>query len=305
MMPDAIEQLITDLEASKISSFQQPIVVPVADFVAALNEIETAIGGGIIPSTIVLTDNHILVGNASNVATDVPMSGDATIVASGQITVTKSGGVAFGSAAFDSASAFDAAGTAAAAVAAIPDASSSTFGLSKVDGTTITAAAGVLSANPASFPAGTIPVQTIVVNNHKVVKGNGSNQGAAVDDLTDIILVLDGGGSALASGARFNTFIDFGGTIQQVTMLADQSGSVNLDIQVCSYANYAPGTHPVSGDSITGASPPDISTASKYQDATLTGWTTALTAGSCVSLTATGAATSITRVTCALKVAKN
>lgn len=35
---------------------------------------------------ITLTNNHILVGNVSNVATDVAMSGDATIVASGALT---------------------------------------------------------------------------------------------------------------------------------------------------------------------------------------------------------------------------
>jgi len=34
-----------------------------------------------------LTDNHIYVGNASNVPTDVAMSGDATIVASGALTI--------------------------------------------------------------------------------------------------------------------------------------------------------------------------------------------------------------------------
>lgn len=39
------------------------------------------------PSSITLTDNHILVGNASNLATDVAMSGDATIVTSGALTL--------------------------------------------------------------------------------------------------------------------------------------------------------------------------------------------------------------------------
>lgn len=39
-----------------------------------------------------LTDNHIFVGNGSNVATDVAMSNDATIVASGALTVASVGG---------------------------------------------------------------------------------------------------------------------------------------------------------------------------------------------------------------------
>lgn len=44
-------------------------------------------GGG---GTSVLTNNHIFVGNAANVATDVPMSGDATIVNTGAVTLTNS-----------------------------------------------------------------------------------------------------------------------------------------------------------------------------------------------------------------------
>ena len=39
------------------------------------------------PGSIALTDNHILVGNSSNLAADVAMSGDATIVASGALTL--------------------------------------------------------------------------------------------------------------------------------------------------------------------------------------------------------------------------
>lgn len=42
-----------------------------------------------------LTQNNVFVGNASNIATGVPMSGDAAIVSSGAVTVSKTGGVAF------------------------------------------------------------------------------------------------------------------------------------------------------------------------------------------------------------------
>jgi len=73
---------------------------------------------GVPPSDITLTDSHILVGNSSNLAADVAMSGDAAMADTGQITVTKSSGMAFGSAAFVSTATFDAAGAAAAAQAA-------------------------------------------------------------------------------------------------------------------------------------------------------------------------------------------
>lgn len=46
--------------------------------------------------TPTLPTNDIFVGNGSNVATAVPLSGDCTIVASGAITCLKTGGTAFG-----------------------------------------------------------------------------------------------------------------------------------------------------------------------------------------------------------------
>lgn len=96
-----------------------------------------------------LPTGEILVGNASGIAAPVAMSGDAVITSAGVVTVSKSGGVAFGSAAFTSSAAYDMAG-AAAAVQALR-ASTTVFGLAKVDGSTITAAAGVISAAQGSF----------------------------------------------------------------------------------------------------------------------------------------------------------
>lgn len=59
-------------------------------FVSGTNVTLTQVGNAItvnVPSvTPSLTTNHIFVGNVSNVATDVAMSGDATIVASGALT---------------------------------------------------------------------------------------------------------------------------------------------------------------------------------------------------------------------------
>lgn len=47
-------------------------------------------------SSKALTNTHILVGNGSNVATDVAMSGDATIANTGAVTVAKVNGVTYG-----------------------------------------------------------------------------------------------------------------------------------------------------------------------------------------------------------------
>jgi hypothetical protein len=48
-------------------------------------------GSGLSPSAITLTDAHILVGNGSNVAADVAMSGDVTIADTGATSLATSG----------------------------------------------------------------------------------------------------------------------------------------------------------------------------------------------------------------------
>lgn len=118
-------------------------------------------------------------------------------------------------------------------------------------------------------------------------------------NVADITFIIDGGGSAITTGEKGHLEIPFACTIQQVTMLADQSGSIVVDIWKDTYANFPP----TDADSITASAPPTISTAQKAQDATLTGWTTAIAAGDVLAFNVDSAAT-ITRVIISLKVAK-
>jgi len=117
--------------------------------------------------------------------------------------------------------------------------------------------------------------------------------------------ILDGGGSALPTGVYGYLEVPFAATINQVTLLADISGNVTVDIWKTTYSSFAPGTHPVVGDSITASAVPAMSSASKYQDATLTGWTTSLTAGDILAFDVKVAASNATRITCSLKMAKS
>lgn len=117
--------------------------------------------------------------------------------------------------------------------------------------------------------------------------------------------IIDGGGNAIASGAHIYIVVPFNCTIVTATSLGDVSGSVALDWWKCTYANFDAGsTHPVVGDKITASAPPSISTATKSQDSTLTGWTTSLSKGDILAFVATGNATSIARVTGCLTVNK-
>lgn len=109
--------------------------------------------------------------------------------------------------------------------------------------------------------------------------------------------LIDGGGSVIVAGIKGDMVIDFNCTIQGVTTLADQSGSIVVDIWKDTYANFPP----VDADSITAAAPVTIATATKSQDTTLTGWSVAITAGQTLRFNVDSCAT-IQRATVALKV---
>lgn len=121
----------------------------------------------------------------------------------------------------------------------------------------------------------------------------------ATPNLATLTFVIDGGGSAIATGIKGDLEIPFACTIQQVTLLADQTGSIVVDIWKDTYANFPP----TDADSITASAPPTISSAVKSQDATLTGWTTSVAAGNVLRFNV-DSASAIQRVTVALKVAK-
>lgn len=114
-----------------------------------------------------------------------------------------------------------------------------------------------------------------------------------------ITFIIDGGGAEIATGEHGHLEIPFACSINRVTMLADQSGSIIVDIWKDTYANFPPDNT----DSITASAPPTITTAQKSQDSTLTGWTTAIAAGDCLAFNV-DSVTDIERLTLSLKVTK-
>lgn len=110
-------------------------------------------------------------------------------------------------------------------------------------------------------------------------------------------IVIDGGGSTITTGIKGDLVVPIGCTIVSVTMVADQSGSIVIDIWKDTYTNYPP----TIADTITASAKPTISAALKSQDTTLTGWTTSVAAGDTIRFNV-DSITSITRVTLSLKV---
>lgn len=111
-----------------------------------------------------------------------------------------------------------------------------------------------------------------------------------------IVIVIDGGGAAISTGVKGDLPLDFAGVISSWTILADQSGSIVVDLWKDTYANYPPTV----ADTITGAEKPTLSSASKNQDLSLnsgSGW--AFSAGDILRWNVDSAAT-VQRVTICL-----
>ena len=119
--------------------------------------------------------------------------------------------------------------------------------------------------------------------------------GDVLDHLAEVAFVIDGGGSAITTGNKGHLEVPFDCTINRNTVIADQSGSIVVDIKKSAYAGF-PTT-----SSICASAKPTLSGAQKSQDSTLTGWTTSVTAGDILEYVVDSAAT-VTRVTVNLKV---
>lgn len=106
-----------------------------------------------------------------------------------------------------------------------------------------------------------------------------------------IWITIDGGGSAITTGVKGDLFIPFPIDIQWATLIADQSGSIVIDVWSDSLANHPP----TDADTITASAPPTLSTAISSQDFTLTGWTTVVPGGNVLRFNV-DSITTVTRV---------
>jgi hypothetical protein len=109
----------------------------------------------------------------------------------------------------------------------------------------------------------------------------GGSAGGATSNqnVRSIGAVFDGGGVALTGTVVRCTPVNYSGTITGVTLSSDVSGSATVDVRTVAYSSYA---GPSSASTITASATPALSSAAKYQDATLTGWTTTLAANTMV-----------------------
>ena len=112
-----------------------------------------------------------------------------------------------------------------------------------------------------------------------------------------ITYVIDGGGSAITTGSKGYLEIPFGCTVNDWTIVADQSGSIVVDVKRSTYSGF-PTT-----SSIAGTEKPTLSSVQKNQDTSLSTWTTSIAAGDILEFVV-DSATTVQRVTVALQVTR-
>ena len=111
---------------------------------------------------------------------------------------------------------------------------------------------------------------------------------------------INGGGAVITTGIAGNGLVvPYNCTITGVTMQANTTGSIVVDIWKDTYANFPPSV----ADSICGSAKPTITSSNKSQNTTLTGWTTNVSAGDILNFNV-DSVTSISNVVLTLTVTK-
>jgi hypothetical protein len=129
---------------------------------------------------------------------------------------------------------------------------------------------------------------------NEVLQYDGSQNASFVSNTRTLNFVIDGGGSAITTGVKGHIVLDGDYTVTGWTVIADQSGSIVVDVNRATYANF-PTTASIAGTEL-----PTLSSTQKNEDLTLTSWTTTLSARDVLEFEV-DSATTVTRVTVALR----
>lgn len=119
------------------------------------------------------------------------------------------------------------------------------------------------------FGAGLTATYDPITDTETVEATSGEGQTGALH------VTLDGGGAAITTGVKLDVEVPYDLTVTGWRLVADQSGSIVIDVWADTYANFPPTV----ADTIAGTEKPTLSAAVKNEDTALSSWTTALTAG--------------------------
>ena len=115
--------------------------------------------------------------------------------------------------------------------------------------------------------------------------------GAVTPLAGQIVCEFSGGGVPPSTGVEQDVVLPFTGTLTGWQIAADRVGSATIDVWMAAWTSYPP----TSANDITGGTPPALASAASAESTSLTGWTTAITAGDVMRFQLAAVAT-VTRV---------
>lgn len=105
-------------------------------------------------------------------------------------------------------------------------------------------------------------------------------------DICSFGCTFDGGGNDITVGSVCDLRLPYGCTISKVSLIGVPAGQLSIDVRVADFASFPA----AEADSIVGSAPPELDSASAYEDAVLTGWEKNVSAGSVIRFVAAACA---------------
>lgn len=140
----------------------------------------------------------------------------------------------------------------------------------------------------------TITLPASIGSANEILQVDATGNASFVSNTRTLNFVIDGGGSAITTGIKGHIVLDGDYTVTGWTIIADQSGSIVVDVNRATYANF-PTTASIAGSEL-----PTLSSVQKNEDLTLSTWTTTLSARDVLEFVV-DSVTTVTRVTVALR----
>lgn len=263
------------------------------------NPVLSAIKGALLGVTTAVKGN-ILIADGYKWQSRV-LSGDATLAATGAITLatvnSNVGTYNYATITVDAKGRITAASTGTVTAGTVTSVGVSTNTSYLTVGSSPVTSSGTITLNKT-----TGLTQNQVVATPDGTSGTADLRALVIGDMPanvkkrDIILALDGNGSAIAAGGIwYLSNVNFGGTITGWDVVADQVGSIVIDVWK---ANAAV---PTVANTITASSLPTLTSAQSAFNGSVSGWTTSISAGDVFGFKVNSAST-VTKVSLALRV---
>jgi hypothetical protein len=154
-----------------------------------------------------------------------------------------------------------------------------------------------LSPATTSTLGGVIVGAGLTVDNNGVLAATGAVPPAVVSTAS-IVTSIDGYGNVVTAGNKAFINIPYNCTVVGWSVLADQVGDLQFTVSTSTYATFPTLT------TISGGTPVGLTGAQVGQSGSLSGWTTAVSAGNILVVTVVGTPTTITLASIAIQIQK-